>query len=102
MHPGMSWLAYLISLAVLGLIIGAFARLALPGKDPMSLPQTMLVGIGGSLIGGVVVYLVTGGRYYGGGWLVSLVFATLIVYLIRRSRGGGLTSPGAPPRRGRS
>lgn len=90
----MSWIAYLISLAIFGLIVGAFARLALPGKDPLSLLQTMLVGIAGSFIGGVVVYLITGGRYYGAGWLVSLVFATLIVYAIRRSRGGGLTDPG--------
>jgi uncharacterized membrane protein YeaQ/YmgE (transglycosylase-associated protein family) len=91
----MGWLAYLISLAFWGLIIGAFARLALPGKDPMSLPMTMLVGIGGSFIGGVIVYLATGGRYYGAGWLVSLICATGIVYFIRRSRGGGLTSPGS-------
>jgi uncharacterized membrane protein YeaQ/YmgE (transglycosylase-associated protein family) len=81
-------------LAIQGLIIGAFARLALPGKDPMSLPMTMLVGIGGSFIGGVIVYLVTGGRYYGAGWLVSLACATGIVYAIRRSRGGSLTDPG--------
>jgi uncharacterized membrane protein YeaQ/YmgE (transglycosylase-associated protein family) len=93
-----SWLAYLITLAFWGLIIGAFARLALPGRDPMSLPMTMLVGIGGSLIGGVIVYIVTGGRYYGAGWLVSLVCATGIVYFIRRSRGGGLTDPGRDPR----
>jgi uncharacterized membrane protein YeaQ/YmgE (transglycosylase-associated protein family) len=93
-----SWLAYLITLAFWGLIIGAFARLALPGRDPMSLPMTMLVGIGGSLIGGVIVYIVTGGRYYGAGWLVSLVCATGIVYFIRRSHGGGLTDPGRDPR----
>jgi uncharacterized membrane protein YeaQ/YmgE (transglycosylase-associated protein family) len=95
----MEWLAFLISLVVVGLIIGAFARLALPGKDPMSLPQTMLVGIAGSFIGGVIVYLVTGGRYYGAGWLGSLACATVIVYLIRRSRGGGLTDPGRTDRR---
>jgi uncharacterized membrane protein YeaQ/YmgE (transglycosylase-associated protein family) len=97
----MSWIAFLISTAIVGLIIGAFARLALPGRDPMSVPMTMLVGIAGALIGGTIVYLITGGRYYGAGWLGSLVVATLIVYLIRRSRGGGLTSPGAPDRRGR-
>jgi uncharacterized membrane protein YeaQ/YmgE (transglycosylase-associated protein family) len=94
----MSWLAYLISLAFWGLLIGAFARLALPGKDPMSIPMTMLVGIAGSLIGGVLIYLITGGRYYGGGWLASLACATGLVYLIRRSRGGSLTDPGADPR----
>jgi uncharacterized membrane protein YeaQ/YmgE (transglycosylase-associated protein family) len=90
----MSWLAYLISLAFTGLIVGAFARLALPGRDPMSLFQTMLVGIAGSFLAGIAVYLVTGGRYYGAGWLVSLLFATAIVYVIRRRRGGGLTDPG--------
>jgi uncharacterized membrane protein YeaQ/YmgE (transglycosylase-associated protein family) len=89
-----SWLAYIVSLVVVGLIVGAFARLALPGRDPMSIPQTILVGIAGSMLGGIVMYLITGGRYYGGGWLVSLVFATLIVYVIRRRRGGGLTDPG--------
>jgi uncharacterized membrane protein YeaQ/YmgE (transglycosylase-associated protein family) len=95
----MSWLLYLITLAIWGLIIGAFARLALPGKDPLTLFQTMLVGIGGSFIGGVIVYLVTDGRYYGAGWLVSLVCATGIMYFIRRSRGGGLTDPGSVDRR---
>jgi len=56
----LSWLLYLISLAIFGLIVGAFARLALPGKDPLSLPQTMLLGLAGSFIGGVVVYVITG------------------------------------------
>jgi uncharacterized membrane protein YeaQ/YmgE (transglycosylase-associated protein family) len=94
-----SLIAYLISLAVVGLIVGAFARLALPGKDPMSIPMTMLVGIAGSFIGGLVMYAITGGRN-AGGFLVSLVFATLIVYAIRRSRGGSLTDPGPGARRG--
>ena len=90
----MDWLLYLITLAIFGLIVGAFARLALPGKDPMSLFATMALGLAGSFIGGILLYVITGGRYYGAGWLVSLAFATLIVYLIRRSRGGGLTDPG--------
>jgi uncharacterized membrane protein YeaQ/YmgE (transglycosylase-associated protein family) len=89
----MEWVPFLLTLALWGLAIGAFARLALPGPDPMSLLQTMLVGIAGSLIGGAIVYAVTGGAY-GAGWLGSLVCATGIVYLIRRSRGGGLTDPG--------
>jgi uncharacterized membrane protein YeaQ/YmgE (transglycosylase-associated protein family) len=90
----MDWLLYLITLAAWGLIIGAFARLALPGKDPLTLVQTMLVGLAGSFIGGVIVYVITGGRYYGAGWLGSLACATVIMYFIRRSRGGGLTDPG--------
>ena len=33
------------------------------------------------------------------GFLLCLVFSAAIVYFIRRWRGGGLTSPGAPPPR---
>ena len=51
----MGWLLYLITLAIFGLIVGAFARLALPGKDPMSLLGTMALGRAGSVIGGVIV-----------------------------------------------
>jgi uncharacterized membrane protein YeaQ/YmgE (transglycosylase-associated protein family) len=46
----MDWLLYLVFLAIFGLIVGAFARLALPGKDPLSLFQTMLLGLAGSFI----------------------------------------------------
>jgi uncharacterized membrane protein YeaQ/YmgE (transglycosylase-associated protein family) len=89
-----SWLAFIIFTAVIGLIIGAFARLALPGPDPLTIPQTILLGIAGSVIGGIVVYIISGGRYYGAGFLGSLVCSTVILYFIRRSRGGGLTDPG--------
>jgi uncharacterized membrane protein YeaQ/YmgE (transglycosylase-associated protein family) len=87
----MDFLAYLLLIAVGGLIVGALARLALPGKDPMSLPQTMLVGVAGSLAAGLVSYLLFD---RGPGILLSILFATLIVYLVRRSRGGTLTDPG--------
>jgi len=88
-------LGYLIALAVGGLIIGAFARLALPGKDPITIPQTMLVGIGGTFAAGLLVRLFFG-PHYTAGFLASLVCATVIVYLIRRSRGGSLTDTGHP------
>ena len=53
----MSWIVYLIVLAIQGLIFGALARLALPGKDPMSIPMTIGLGIAGSFIGGLLVYV---------------------------------------------
>ena len=43
---------------------------------------------------------ISGGRYYGAGWLVSLACAIGIMYFIRRRRGGGLTDPGRVDRRG--
>ena len=94
----MDLIVYLIILAVWGLIVGAFARLALPGKDPMSLLQTMAVGLAGSFVAGLLIWLITDGAY-GAGFLASLVVSVAIVYLIRRSRGGGLTDPGRPESR---
>jgi uncharacterized membrane protein YeaQ/YmgE (transglycosylase-associated protein family) len=92
----MSLILFLVLLAVEGLIVGAFARLALPGKDPLTIPQTIGVGLAGSFLAGIVVQILSGGRE-GAGFLASLVFSVLILYFIRRHRGGGLTSPGEPP-----
>jgi uncharacterized membrane protein YeaQ/YmgE (transglycosylase-associated protein family) len=89
-----SFIVYLIVIAVGGLFVGALARLALPGKDPMSLGQTMLIGIAGSLIGGLITWALWDA---GPGIAISVLFATVIVYFVRRSRGGGLADPGRPP-----
>jgi uncharacterized membrane protein YeaQ/YmgE (transglycosylase-associated protein family) len=93
-------IGYIIMLAITGLIVGALARLALPGKDPMSLLQTMLVGIGGSLVAGLIFYAITDERN-GVGILPAVLVSTGIVYLIRRSRGGTLTRPAPRDRVGR-
>jgi uncharacterized membrane protein YeaQ/YmgE (transglycosylase-associated protein family) len=90
----MSFIAYVIVIALVGLVVGALARLALPGKDPMTLGQTMLVGIGGSLAAGLITYAVWD---KGPGIVLAVLFATVIVYFVRRARGGGITSPGRPP-----
>jgi uncharacterized membrane protein YeaQ/YmgE (transglycosylase-associated protein family) len=84
-------ITFLIVLLLSGLIVGALARLALPGPDPMGILATIGIGIAGSLIGGLVVYAITGGRYTGG-FIVSVLAATGLVYLVRRSRGQGLWS----------
>jgi uncharacterized membrane protein YeaQ/YmgE (transglycosylase-associated protein family) len=82
----MGLLAYLIILFFEGLIVGGLARLALPGPDPMGIWATVGVGLLGSFVGGLIVYAITGGAS-GGGFVVSVLVATGIVYLIRRSRG---------------
>jgi uncharacterized membrane protein YeaQ/YmgE (transglycosylase-associated protein family) len=76
-----SLLAVLIALVIGGLIIGALARLALPGPDPMSIPMTIVLGIAGSLIGGLVARIFIGA---GGGFVFALLGAILLLYLHRR------------------
>ncbi|MEA2307981.1 MAG: hypothetical protein QOG86_1171 [Thermoleophilaceae bacterium] len=87
----MSLIGYIIALALTGLIVGALARLALPGRDPMSVFQTILVGMAGSFAAGLL-YAVLFHRN-GGGILLSVLFSMAIVYAIRRSRGGSLGRP---------
>ena len=94
----MGLIGFIISLVVVGLIVGALGRLALPGPDPMSIGRTILVGIGGSFIGGFLSTLIWGREAWS--WLVAIACATGIVYLIRRSRGGSLTDPGTYRGRG--
>src|SRR5436305_9491297 len=45
---------WLIKVAIFGLIAGALARLVHPGRDPMNWFWTMLLGIGGAVLGGWV------------------------------------------------
>jgi len=93
----MSLIAYLVFLVLISLVVGALARLALPGPDPMGIGTTILIGFAGSLIGGLIMALLFGRN--GAGLVVSVACATAIVYLIRRSRGGSITDPGLGPRR---
>jgi uncharacterized membrane protein YeaQ/YmgE (transglycosylase-associated protein family) len=95
----MSLIVYLVFLVLISLVVGALARLALPGPDPMGIGTTILVGFAGSLIGGLIMALLFGRN--GAGLVVSVACATAIVYLIRRSRGGSITDPGLGPRRRR-
>jgi uncharacterized membrane protein YeaQ/YmgE (transglycosylase-associated protein family) len=89
----MGLLTYILLVLLQGLIIGALARLALPGRDPMSIMQTIGVGVAASLVAGLAVYALTDGKE-APGFLISFTIAVIIVYLVRRSRGGGLASPG--------
>jgi uncharacterized membrane protein YeaQ/YmgE (transglycosylase-associated protein family) len=87
----MSLIVYLIILAVSGLFVGALARLALPGKDPMTIPQTIILGLAGNFIAGIIVWLVW--RHSAPGLVISVACSSAILYFIRRSRGGGLARP---------
>ena len=96
----MDALVLVLALAVQGLVVGAFARLALPGPDPMSLLQTLAIGLAGSILAGIIVYALAG-EDATPSFLVALVFSVGIVYAIRRRRGGGFTAPDAEAERKR-
>ena len=51
---------FFLVLALEGLIVGALARLALPGPDPMGILATIGLGLAGSFVGGILSWLVLG------------------------------------------
>lgn len=81
-------IGFIIFLVLWGALVGALGRLALPGPDPMTLGETVLIGIGSSLVAGVVFRLLFNS---GAGILGSVLVATGAVYLVRRSRGGAIS-----------
>ena len=50
-------LGLIVSIIVIGLIAGALARLVVPGRQNMSIPMTIVLGIVGSFVGGFLGYL---------------------------------------------
>jgi uncharacterized membrane protein YeaQ/YmgE (transglycosylase-associated protein family) len=81
----MDVLAFILIVALQGLIIGGLARLLLPGKDPMSLLATMAIGIAGSFIGGGFAYYAFGNSA-GIGLIAAVISAMGFVYAVRTLR----------------
>ncbi|MHB1469386.1 MAG: GlsB/YeaQ/YmgE family stress response membrane protein [Solirubrobacteraceae bacterium] len=79
----MSLILFIILLAIFGLIVGALARLLLPGRDPMSISETILLGVAGTFIGGLFSWYVLHGR--GSGLLISIAVAMVLLALRRMS-----------------
>jgi uncharacterized membrane protein YeaQ/YmgE (transglycosylase-associated protein family) len=69
---------------VIGAVIGALARLLIPGRNPMGILLTILVGIAGAVIGGMVANAVGVGNILA--FVFSVIIAAIVVALIS---GGG-------------
>lgn len=68
-----------------GLLVGAIARAVYPGPQPMGLFKTMLLGVGGSLLGGFAGYLLAGGSILqGAGWIGSLLGSVALIAINQR------------------
>lgn len=74
----------ILSWIVFGLIVGALAKLVMPGDDPGGIIVTILLGVAGAIVGGMI------GRamgFYGpdqaAGYLMSIVGAIILLALYR-------------------
>jgi len=78
-------LGLILGLIISGLIIGGLGRLAIPGPNPMSIPMTIGVGVGGSLLGGLVGRAIVGED--GNGtipFILAVLCAAAIVWFLQR------------------
>jgi uncharacterized membrane protein YeaQ/YmgE (transglycosylase-associated protein family) len=93
-------LGFILYLVIIGLIAGFVARALVPGRDPMSVGQTMLLGIVGSFVGGFLAYVVFGadadeGAFQASGVIGSIIGAVIALLVYRRFAGSsrrGLTA----------
>jgi uncharacterized membrane protein YeaQ/YmgE (transglycosylase-associated protein family) len=72
----------MIGFIVFGLVVGAVARLILPGKQHLSLIATLLIGVAGSVVGGVIANLLGTGSIWELNILGSIVAIITAVVLI--------------------
>ena len=95
----MALILYLILLFFMGLFVGAIARLLVPGRDPMGIGMTVVVGLCGTFSAGLFSWYVL--HRHGAGLILSVLFSMLVVWIFRRTRGGGLHRRGIGTERGR-
>ena len=77
----------MIGFIVAGLVIGALARLLKPGRQRLSLPMTLLLGLAGSVIGGVVANALGTGTIFELNFLGAIVAIIAAVLLIGVAEG---------------
>lgn len=78
----MELIYFIVSLVITGIVFGALGRLAVPGPNPMSIGMTILVGVGGAFLGGIVGALLGAPPLVV--FLLEVLGAAAIVYAIQR------------------
>jgi uncharacterized membrane protein YeaQ/YmgE (transglycosylase-associated protein family) len=67
---------------LVGLVIGAIAKLLMPGRDPGGCIITILLGIAGAFVGTWIGRVFAGGNYVAG-WIMSVIGAMVLLLLYR-------------------
>lgn len=86
-------LGFILYLLVIGVIAGFLARLLVPGRDPMSVGATIVLGIVGSFIGGFIGWAIFGEDFSEGalqpsGLIGSVLGAVLALLVYRATQRG--------------
>ncbi|MDQ6698401.1 MAG: GlsB/YeaQ/YmgE family stress response membrane protein [Actinomycetota bacterium] len=77
----------MIGFIVFGLVVGALARLVLPGKQHLSILVTLIVGLVGSVVGGTIASALGTGDVFELNFLgsiVAIIAAALLIVIVDR------------------
>lgn len=78
----------IIVFILVGLVVGALARLLLPGKDPIGILATIVIGIVGAVIGGYLWAAIFGSDQEGVAWIGSILVAMALLFAYRKMTYG--------------
>jgi uncharacterized membrane protein YeaQ/YmgE (transglycosylase-associated protein family) len=76
-------LGFVVTLLAIGLVVGFVARWIVPGPDRISPVRTVLLGLVGSLVGGLLAFWIFGGDTgQGVDWVAGLLGAVTVTVLL--------------------
>ncbi|CAN5505224.1 hypothetical protein BH24ACT4_BH24ACT4_15780 [soil metagenome] len=85
----------MIGFLVFGLVVGAVARLVIPGRQKMSIWMTLLLGLAGSVIGGLIANALGTGDIFELnvlGAIVAIISAVLLIVVVERATASSRTT----------
>ena len=80
-------MADLLILILVGLVVGALARLLMPGRDPIGILGTLVVGVVGAVVGGYLWREIFGNTE-GVEWIGAVLTAMALLWIYRRMTFG--------------
>jgi len=84
----------ILGLIVIGIVIGILARLVMPGRQHIGVLMTILLGIAGALVGGIVASAIGEGDIFELNFIGTIVGIAAAVLLIALAEGFGVGDDG--------
>jgi uncharacterized membrane protein YeaQ/YmgE (transglycosylase-associated protein family) len=79
-------LTIIVAWLLTGLIVGGLAHLLVPGRNRIGIVLTVVFGIVGALIGGIVTFAIIGAGHFIITFIVSLIVAALLISVVSHPR----------------